>query len=251
MRFYEKDANTISIGDDSDIVEKLYQRVEDNVKASIMRARSVTNVEEIENAHDLAHLIVFIVLTYWRIPGNVKVKNFLRNFYRVSKAEWQTLHDILNTTHITEKDKNTLLNFVIPFEIFRDRDVNKTKGKQTLFKVVDFVEPVFVISDNPIVLNNPPKFINDFQKSLIFPLNKSRVLVLLGEGHYTYDNELIILTNFLLFEQSHRYVGFCQKDTLEKFVSGYKLFKEGVRDVSILKQHLFDRVNKRIEKISV
>ena len=130
--------------------------------------------------------------------------------------------------------------------ILRDSIKFKEQGKQR-FKIIDYKAPVFLISDNPVLLPKIPHDINDFSNSLIFPISKNRVLVMLKEGRYRFDENAIKMTNFLLMCQADRFIGFHDKKMLHDFVIGYRQFKKIGSYTEVVKQRLFAKINEKVE----
>lgn len=247
MRFYEKNSNTVTVeGNKIDIIEKAYQQIEDKVKGSIINSRSTDNLEGFEEVQNIAYLLIFTIYTFWRNPHNEEVNKSLLNFYNANKAKWDSLAKLSGMNNLTEDDKFKIAKLFVPLDLLREGKALDNKGKKTQFKIVDFKAPVFLISDNPILLPDIPIDVNDFQKSLILPISKSRALIFLESENYTYDEESIKMTNLLLINQATRYVAFHDRKMLENFVTGYKHLKKIEEHLDKVKKQLFGRINNKL-----
>jgi hypothetical protein len=245
MRFYEKKRNTITVeSKETDIIEKLYQKIEDLVKNSIIDSRTEENLDKVENFKNVGLILIFIIYTYWRIPKNDTLNEKLLRFYQNNKKDWDSFLKLSFMNNISIDDRIKIAKTYIPVEIIKEAIKIKTNGEKQNYKIVDFKSPVFLISDNPVIFSKNPVEYVDFQKTLIFPICKSRIFALLENTNFTFDEESIKLINLLLIYQAERYVGFHDRKTLENIVESFNHFKNIEQEIiNEIKKQLFERIN--------
>jgi hypothetical protein len=238
--FFELELNTITIqGEKHDIVEKLLSKTDNEFSKHFLRIRN--NVASmVEDDYELlAYMEMFINQLFWRTINNQTTKEELLAFYKLSNVQYKSFEVEKKVYFLSDEDRMLILKTLIPFDV--PTDLADNKGNFHI-KVLDFsVSSPFVICDSPIIYRSPPLNRLDF-KPLIFPISSSRVYLSLESKDFYFGPPEIALTNVTLIEQTAKYVGHHDKDSLNEIIKAYRIFKSSNMTVDALKHELFERI---------
>lgn len=245
--FFEWNRNTQIInGEETDVIEKLYQFAEDKFSPTYRKLNE--KLEEIDlTPLDLLELILFISEIYWRIPvqddeilNQIKILKQENSIFEIKNRESNenVSEDIFN------KFKNEPL-FIESFKIIKSiQDYFGVKKDESLKNWKLYYSPKennhpHLLCDNPLITNNSKKH-NILQTELIFPLSKSKIIFHTnGKILKELPPENRVLTDILLFLQAEKMV--CGPDesyikTIAELAKAY----DTDRKVELLKSSLFE-----------
>jgi len=239
--FYQWNRNTLEVGGhQSDIIEQAYSYVDNRTAKYLYECRTEMDLDKVETMEHFGYIILFMIFNFWRVPQNDNQNELLMKFYSETKLDWESLLK-LNALDISSIEKTKIAKTFIPIEIMREATKFNTGGK-IQFKIIDFKSPVFLLSDNPVLLPKIPVDITDFSTSLIFPISRERIICFLEEPKYNLGIEFIKTADLLLMHQANRYIGFHSKEGLDNFVSGYRHFRKIGDHADIVKRDFFQSI---------
>jgi hypothetical protein len=244
--FFENNRNTTGInGLEPDIVEIAYSKIDNLIAPYVLQCRNNPFVDEIENIEVFGYLFVFIITQYWRIPSmddelNPELKSLLNLNGHVGGNS-------SSMDHLSSDDQAKVLRLLVPLDLLLGAKNQNLTGEKFYYKVIDFKQPVFLLSDNPVLFRMKPQGYPDFLSALIFPISSSRAFTVVSGAKYDLDFESIKLINLLLMRQSKRYVGCFSKTFLEKFIKANESLKF-IPEIEIedVKEKLFVALSKSI-----
>jgi hypothetical protein len=212
--FFEWNRNTFCVqGKETDFVEKLYQRIDNDFAQTYKKILEQKGRSEIK-AKELMNLILFIGYTYWRIP---KTDQEIRKILRHSSA--QELHIRIRNKMTNENAPQDIIDRIInepafietyrmvkPIFDYLKNDTTKKLENWNVYYSPREANELHVIGDNPIVLKDN-NVTNIFSNELVFPLTKGKgVFHSKGKKLRTIQPETKVNIDLLLFLQSERYI---------------------------------------------
>ncbi|MDB5226276.1 MAG: hypothetical protein JWN78_469 [Bacteroidota bacterium] len=239
--FFGEDINSFTINNQSlDLLEEAYSKYDNYFANHFIKIREEL-VDDIETTENTSILDVFIMFLFWRrYPNNAKVNEDATGLI-------QHLETLLNVdergfnNQISDKDIDKLKKSFLAFSIIKDTTSDINLQGTGHYKILDFKEPFYFISDNPIIFDMIPLTAEKLLKSIkIFPISKYRVYLGLKDKEYTLTVEQSKLINLLLIEQADKYIGSFSKQHLESFVNVYRNLKK--------KEGMFDYLKTRLIK---
>lgn len=242
--FFEKDINTITIDNKQvDLIEQAYGKLDNYYANKIIKIRD-ENVDSIENLENASIIDIFMMFQYWRRhPNNEEVNNVAKKMLEFYRKEYNS-NVIKFGKNISESDIEKIEKSILPFLIMKESKVIFNFGDIGYFKIINFEEPFYFISDYPMIFRKIPLSNNDlFNQSKIFPISRNRVYVALDGKDYTLNLKQSMLINILLIEQADKYVGSFSRKNLNFFVNMYRDMKSKNVKFQEIKDELFKHVN--------
>lgn len=231
--FYEDYLNSIKIhGEQLSIVEKMYNGVngikgpDDFFSPAIKELQYKDSPNSLLTTERLAHLNYFIAQLTWRVPSTEKLNKAVFTYLNQT---YPKLYSVLEQVEFLDKeDLFKLVKFITPTLFFRN--VNPANiTEEYFYEIISFKEPIFCLSDNPIIWKRFPFEFADFSRPLIFPISKDRVFLILEKKEYNFSKEDLKRVILVLMHQAKKYVAGYDKSVLENHVDAYRVFK-GIGD---------------------
>ncbi len=212
--FFESERNTFQIqGKETDFVEKLYQRIDNDFaptykKILEQKGRSQIKVQELMN------LILFIGFTYWRVP---KTDQKIRKIVRQSSP--QELHFRIRNKISNQDAPQDIIDRIMsnpafvetyrmvkPIVDYLKNNTGKTLENWNIYYSPRDANELHIVGDNPIVLRNN-NVTNIFSNELVFPLTKGKeVFHTKGKKLTVLEPKVKVDVDLLVFLQSERYI---------------------------------------------
>jgi len=246
--FFEDYLNSIEInGEKVAFIEEMYNGVnkikgpDQYFSESVKALQNSTNDEIAMTTERISHLIYFIAQLTWRVPANEAVNKILLNY--ISHKDPMLYSALSQVSWLSQQDQFKMARFITPSMMFREAHKILIPGKLKV-KIIDFHQPVFCLSDNPIIWKTFPAGATDFTTPLIFPINKQKVFVITEESEYYYSTNDLKLTIMILMHQAKKYVAFHSREGLQQYVNAYQEYKQIGSNQRGIVQGLFERINK-------
>lgn len=246
--FYEDYANSIEInGTQYAWVEIMYNGI-NGVKGP--DDRFSPTIKEFQNGElnsldltdeKVSHFIYFIAQLTWRIPANKILNKIMLNYLIQTIPELRSVMSSLDG--LNSDDQFKIARFITPTIIFRESCKN-TEINQSPLKIIDFKNPIFCLSDNPIIWKNHPTGLDGFATPLLFPISSQKLLYFKEESDYNISQETQKDIILLLMHQAVKYVAFHDKSSLENYVEAYREYRKIGPYQRLLAERLFEKIKK-------
>lgn len=245
--FFEEDRNNITVnGHQTDVIEtKAFQFLDDALSKQF-RIIQEAPVHETFNVTCTSYIAIMLASTVYRIPAteDLAKKLLFSDLTRKlpDKIE-ESIKSILSFP-MSERDKLKFLTILGPFLYILSSERTEWQGKIP-YEIIEAENPCFILSDNPVLYENPPKTYHELISSVIFPLTCKRIYLGLKTKYYTLNNALAKDINFLLALQAKRYFASSDKNFLEQVVTGYRILKPIHDNYQDFKTLIFNEINSK------
>lgn len=219
--FWEKDRNTMKIGDfkTSIIEESNYQSIDIRGSEAINFLRNI-NLKNDTFPIIYAHkLDIFLLNLFWRIPNSDKA--------------YDLIYDILNYD-LPQKDKHKewLKKHQKPLTFQHTINQIQEKNSETLhqFRIIEFDIENFILSDNPTLYEHEPEEHIDLDNfKYLFPISAKRGFIKSIKDNMKdfkpLERKHALIYNSLSIEQCKRYAVSGDFDLLKKSVELFRNFQ--------------------------
>lgn len=242
--FFGENINSVTLNNQKfDLIEKFYSGSDNYFAKKICKIRDEL-VDDIETTESSSILDVFILFLFWRRYSNNDTVN------ETASMLIHSLESIINfdksacNEHLSKDDMDKLKKSILAFSILKDDENKIIENKTGHYKILNFKEPFYFISDNPVIFDRLPSSSKSLIESFkIFPISKYRIYLGFSESGYTLTIEQSKLINLILIDQADRYVGSFSKEYLESFVNVYRKLNQKEEMFSYLKERLIKEIN--------
>lgn len=223
--FFIPNDNTTNIDEviEDDFIENLYNIYETNITKRYSDMH--LDIDEIINDEELHVKINFlIVLLLWRIPAYRTIQeSYISQNYEFLKIDaskkfksvWTALDSKSKYKYLKVEAVNRILNSKII-----------ANGKYMYFGFKEYSKSCFLLTDNPILINNHPGYKFEVSEPIIFPLSDRKLYIRSDVKKFSFKDEMIIDYNLLAIHQAKYYVACQNKNTLESYVKQYRILKD-------------------------
>lgn len=239
--FFEKDANTISFGDNkSDFLEYSYGKFENKVSKLI----EIINNSDYTTKHGVTEkempiLNHFVSMMYWRLPhrteeiNNIVEKNSLSNL----GVNFQSSDGTINLEK-GEEFKNTP-QFKKTYKFYNSlMDSVRGKNCRTPFSIIDKNNSLpYLCSDNPVIFEKEfsPKVYED---DYVFPLTGKRIFLRCNRRE-KFDHYLWLLVDTIVYKQAVKYVSCTNEEYIELLENNFIKYNLTLEE---LRTYLFEKI---------
>ncbi|MCD6020010.1 MAG: hypothetical protein K0S53_3131 [Bacteroidetes bacterium] len=240
LNSYKKDGevkitleNTLFSMIDSDTAPLLKKLINDG-------DNSITQLERMVLLH-------FFVTLFWRLPTNTKIHSeiidrygFLNDYLTATQKGVELSSDRiqdLNKLLINDEETKKLVKHSIPVTAGAEEVLSLYKkwNIQTILKPGQ----IFVISDNPFLINNPDIKINNIFNELLIPLSSKHLLILSKDAPRLFDSWMHFDVNLSIFHQANRFIACSDLEYLNKLI-GYSRKAEALLGLNKQVEETFD-----------
>lgn len=220
--FFEKDRNTIYLRDsiESSIIEDdFYSKVDDNLSKIIRRFQQEQLSKLDFTVEDTAHFLFFLITLFWRIP----------------KTDFAA-EDLIDRSVIASQgiDPETLRNDptfrktkrVDVFKHHVDQIINHGKKGNRYINIHQSNKEIYIIGDYPLLFRKTPTLFCEFNDiDFLIAISSNRIYSSTLERLENLTDFNSFMYNAAIINQSVRYVGCSNIETLQKSLVFYKGLK--------------------------
>ena len=227
--FFEKNRNTVAIRrTESDVIERLYSRIESGLGCLFNLIRSGAQSEDVIRPNGVRLLKLHMAIQFWRLP---RMDSFSDQFL-LSRTPFdlerlcsiarpampgQKVYDLIQSD---SGFRHYFRSFWLPLATF---DLSDKVPDGMCWRILDVENSVpwsnHLCSDNPFILLEPESLLA-FSGPFVFPLSNSRLLVSnpVSNASSSFDPLLSVKLSILLFLQASRYVAATNRAYMEKII---------------------------------
>jgi len=221
--FFEKDRNTLKLRDsiESSIIEdEFYSKIDDNISKIIKRFQT-EQLDKIDfTIEDTAHFLFFLITLFWRIP----------------KTDFAA-EDLIDRSEITSRgiDSEVLRNDPIfrkvkRVDVFKhhvDEILNHSKKGSKWINLHQSNKEIYIIGDYPLLFKKTPILFSEFNEiDFLIAISSNRLYSSTVEKLENFSEINSAFYNAAVINQSVRYVGCSNIETLKRSLSFYKGLKD-------------------------
>ncbi len=220
--FYEKNRNTIVTGGnaDSSLEDEFFKHLDNDFAKTLITLRDLPNVDGLLTQEKALIMQSFYLNLFWRIPFSDTIFEDLFNRAVFTTNNGETILDVKSDSNFRKIRRSTFA-----YELIRKWvDSKPSEGiPATLF---DRINPVFLISDNPIIFKNTPKTTDQlFTSEYFLPISSSRMYCTIKNQNLYFDDKMAMAYNVLQIVQAREYVCASSLETLKLFIEYCNLLK--------------------------
>lgn len=224
--FFKNGGNTISVNNkDIDIIESEIYKYLDNILSRQFKIIQDNAKPDFADPALFYYINIMAATLYYRKPSseservsNLSQLNSLKNIQE-SWLETQIIN--AQNLNINQDDKYKFLSCLLPFiglKLFGKNNFHP----DTSYTTFNIRRPGFILSDYPIITQNPLNNFIDLASNLIFPLTSKRLFCCVEGVSKTINLKKVKSINLILAIQAKKYFCSEDKEILEMSVQLYK-----------------------------
>lgn len=219
---FEPGKNTIyKHGKISTEIEDVLLKGADNYFAKhIIPLRNLSIESKPLNVERALTIRYFMLSTFWRIPFSDSIYKAMFDRDMLDKVD----DNALKIDGISIDDFQKLRRAITPTIEMRNWISNPSRIDHDI--LFDQDEPMFLLSDNPIIFKHRPNTIYEMASSEFYlPISSTRIYSTIADEEKYFNLVMCFAYNVLQINQAQRFVCSPDRKTLEMYVEGYKHMK--------------------------